>query len=67
MHQVTDLIGIFDQDVFALWHLHAEIGDSSDNAPPVSQRDVELCREIGGAHRRRAQDYMAGVVSWVRA
>jgi hypothetical protein len=67
MYQATNLIGILHQDVFALRHLHAQVRDSPDNTPPVCQGDVELPRKFSGAHGRRAQNDMAGIVPRVRA
>jgi hypothetical protein len=46
----SHLVRVFDQNVFALRHLHAHVSDSANDAPSIGQRHVELTGEISGSH-----------------
>ena len=63
----TNLVRIFNKNILALGHLHAEICDRAHDAPTIGQRYVELCSKVCRTDGRRAENSVACVITRVRA
>ena len=46
----TNLVRIFNKNILALGHLHAEVCNSTYDTPPVSKGHVQLAGEVRGTH-----------------
>lgn len=61
------LVGVLDEHVLAVGHLHAHVDDGSHNTPSVVQVEVHLGGEIAGLEGNDAEDDVAVVVLGVGA